>query len=88
MNIEDNRGSELEGLLTTTFLSLREAEELTENKIDLEFMLSIVGSYITAKEQDKLVEGHLTPTEIFTTRVFPLVDDSVLEVEEVDAEGE
>ena len=77
------RGKELEGLLTTTFLSLREAEQLTESKINLEFMLSIVGSYITAKEQGKLEEGHKTPSEIFDDRIFPIVDNSEIKVEEV-----
>ena len=78
------RGKELEGLLTTTFLSLREAEQLTESKINLEFMLSIVGSYITAKEQGKLEEGYKTPSEIFDERIFPIVDNSEIKVEEIE----
>jgi len=79
-----NRGEKLEKLLTTTFLSLREAEELTDSKIDLEFMLSIVGSYITSKEKDKLEEEFKTPAEIFEERIFPLVDSSTLEVEAIE----
>lgn len=80
------RGIELEGLMTTVFLSLREAELLTDNKIDLEFLLSIVGSYITAKEQDKLEEEHKTPSEIFEERIFPIVDNSTIEKEQLDGE--
>ena len=78
------RGQELEGVMTTVFLSLREAEQLTKEKIDLEFLLSIVGSYITAKEQDKLDEGYVTPGELFEERIFPIVDNSELEVEEIE----
>ena len=78
-----NRGQQLEGLLTTVFLGLKEAEQLTEEKIDLEFMLSIVGSYITAKELGKLDEGHKEPHEIFEERIFPIVDNSEITVEEI-----
>ena len=78
-----NRGQQLEGLLTTVFLGLKEAEQLTEEKIDLEFMLTIVGSYITAKENGKLSEDHKEPHEIFEERIFPIVDNSELTVEEI-----
>jgi hypothetical protein len=78
------RGERLEGLMTTVFLTLREAEELTESKIDLEFMLSIVGSYIVAIEQGKLETEFKTPSAIFDERIFPIVDNSTLEVEEIE----
>ena len=82
------RGTQLEGLLTTVFLTLKDAEQLTEGKIDLEYMLSIVGSYITAKEQGNLAEKHMVPAEIFDERIFPIVDASELTVEEIpDEEG-
>ena len=81
------RGEHLEELLTTTFLSLREAEELTKAKIDLEFLLSIVGSYIITKERDELAEGFKTPAILFEERIFPIVDDSTIEVEEIEDEG-
>lgn len=82
------RGEQLEGLLTTTFLSLRESEVLTKEKIDLEFMLSIVGSYITAKETDKLADDAKKPYEIFDERIFPIVDESTLEVEDIPEDEE
>ena len=78
------RGQKLEGLLTTVFLSLKDAEQLTEEKIDIEFMLSIVGSYITAKEEGKLAEEFKEPYEIFDERIFPIVDNSELTVEEIE----
>ena len=77
------RGEILEAKMTTVFLKLQEAGKLTEDKIDLEFLLSIVGSYITAKQQGKLAEEYKTPAEIFDERIFPIVDDSTLEVEEI-----
>jgi len=87
--MSNTRGEQLEGLLTTTFLSLQEAEQLTQEKIDLEFMLTIVGSYITAKEKGTLEEEHKTPSEIFDERIFPIVDNSELTVEEIpEDEGE
>jgi len=70
------RGEQLEGLMTTVFLSLKDAEQLTKEKIDLEFILSIVGSYITAKEQGKLAPEHKVPSELFDERIFPIVDNS------------
>jgi len=78
------RGHILEAKMTEVFLALEEAKELTEEKIDLEFLLTIVGSYITAKNNGKLEEEHKTPAEIFDERIFPLVDESVLEVEEIE----
>ena len=78
-----NRGQHLEGLLTTVFLSLKEAELLTEDKIDLSFLLDIVGSYIIAKEEGTLGEEYKVPAELFEERVFPLVDNSELTVEEI-----
>jgi len=82
------RGEELQGLMTTVFLTLRKAEELTESKIDLEFILSIVGSYITAKEADTLLGEHKVPSEIFDERIFPIVDNSDVVVEEIEEDGE
>ena len=77
------RGEQLEGLMTTVFLTLKEAEELTEGKINLEFMLSIVGSYITAKEEGKLDDDVLPPSKLFEDRIFPIVDDSTITVESI-----
>ena len=77
------RGEQLEGLLTTVFLTLKDAEQLTEGKIDLEYMLAIVGSYITAKENRTLADVHIVPAEIFDERIFPIVDSSEITVEEI-----
>ena len=83
-----NRGQQLEGLLTTVFLSFKEAEQLTKGKIDLEFMLTIVGSYIIAKEEGTLGEEYKVPAELFEERIFPLVDNSKLTVEEIQEDGD
>ena len=82
------RGKQLEGLMTTVFLTLKEAEELTEGKINLEFMLSIVGSYITAKGEGKLDDDVLPPSQLFEERIFPIVDGSTLEVEDIEEDEE
>ena len=80
------RGQQLEELLTTAFLSLRESEQLTKEKIDIPFLLNIVGSYITAKEEGKLEEGTQVPGSIFDERIIPIVDDSTLTVEDIEDE--
>ena len=77
------RGTKLEGLLSTVFLTLEEVKELTDNKADIEFLLSIVGSYITAKNDGTLQEVHKTPSELFDDVVFPMLDESTIDVEEI-----
>jgi len=79
--MEDKRGYKLEELLTLAFDSLQEAEEITKGKIDIPFLLNIVGSYITAKNTDSLDDEARTPGEIFTERILPIVDNSELDVE-------
>ena len=83
-----NRGQQLEGLLTTVFLALKEAELLTEDKIDLTFLLDIVGSYITAKEKGTLDGEYKEPWELFEERIFTIVDNSELIVEEIEEDGD
>lgn len=81
---KDTRGQRLEELLTVAFNNLQEAEQITEEKIDIPFLLNIVGSYITAMKEGKLAEDVLTPADLFTERVLPIVDNSELEVEEIE----
>lgn len=83
-----NRGQQLEGYMTNIFLTMREAEQLTQSKIDLSFILDIVGSYIVAKESNNLAEGYKEPWELFEERIFPIVDDSTITVEEVEKDGD
>jgi hypothetical protein len=78
-----NKGQQLEELLTTAFLSLRQSEQLTEEKIDIPFLLNIVGSYITAKEQDKLDADVKVPAVIFNERIFPMIEESTLVIEDI-----
>ena len=85
----DTRGEILEATMTTVFRKLQEAEEITEGKIDLEFMLSIVGSYLTAKDKGMLEEDVTVPADLFNDRIFPIVDNSEVTVEEIpEDEGE
>jgi chaperonin cofactor prefoldin len=83
---KDLRGLKLEKLMTTVFRSLQEAEELTEGKIDLEFILTIVGSYVVANDKGELDDDVKTPAELFEERIFPLVDNSTTTEETIEAE--
>jgi len=80
------RGQTLEDLLTTAFHSLQGAEQLTEEKVDIPFLLNIVGSYITAKEQGKLEEDTVPPSVLFEERIMPIVDESTLVQEKIEDE--
>jgi len=80
------RGEQLEDLLTSAFNSMQEAEEITKGKIDIPFLLNIVGSYITAKKDGTLLENARAPGDIFEERIIPIVDESTLEVEVIGEE--
>jgi len=76
----------LEKELTLAFTALREAEELTEGKVDISFLLNVVGSYILSKEQDKLGEDYYEPWELFEENIKPLVESSEVVVECIEEE--
>jgi len=78
------RSIKLEELMTTAFNCLREAEDLTDGKIDIDFVLNVTGSYIISKEQGKLGEEYMTPAELFEENIFPIVDESELYIEEIE----
>jgi hypothetical protein len=80
----ETRGKILEDLMTTVFRQLQEAEKLTEGKIDLEFILTIVGSYLTAKDAGDLEDDVREPAELFEERIFPIVDGSTITVEAIE----
>lgn len=76
------RGEKLEEILTVVCNKLGEAGSLTENKADLEFMLSIVGSYLMTLKKGELPEDSKPPSVLFDERLFPILDN-VLEEEEI-----
>ena len=82
-----DRGQKLEELLTIAFNAMVEAEQLTEEKIDIPTLFNVVGSYVTAKKNDKLGDDVVTPAEFFNEHIFPLVDTSELEVIEEEPDG-
>lgn len=81
--IGETRGSKLEELLTTACNALGEIGSLTENKADVEFLLSVVGSYLISKKNGTLPEDAVPPNELFDTNLFPMLDEVSLEVEEI-----
>lgn len=76
----------LEEELTKAFTALREAEEITEGKVDISFLLNVVGSYIISKENDKLGEDYYEPWELFEENIIPLVEESEVVVECIEEE--
>lgn len=78
------RSERLEELMTTAFNCLREAEDLTDGKIDIEFILNVTGSYLLSKEAGKLGEDYLTPAQLFEENIFPIVDESEVYIEEIE----
>jgi len=85
MTIE-NKGQKLEELLTLVFNKLREAEELTEEKVDIQFCLDVVGSYIIAKETNQLAAEYSTPAQLFEDKIFKILADSAIDVEVIKEE--
>jgi len=77
------RGKELERLLTTACYALGDIGSLTENKADVEFLLSVVGTYLISKNNGTLPEDVVHPDELFNTNLFPMLDNVTLEVEEI-----
>ena len=74
--VPEDRGEKLEVLLTTVCNTLGEVGSLTDNKADIEFILSVVGSYLIAKKNGNLPEDAQPPSYIFNTSLFPILDGS------------
>ncbi len=69
-----SRGQQLEELLTTVCNGLGEVGSLTEEKADIGFLLSVVGSYLISKKQGKLSDDVIHPNELFDANLFPALD--------------
>jgi len=87
----EDRGVELEEELTSICIGLGRVGNLTENKADTEFVLSVVGSYLMAKNTGKLPDDAKPPSYIFNENLFPAIDsmeDVIVEEIEEDNDGE
>jgi len=82
------RGEKLEELLGTICTSLGEVGSLTENKADVEFLISIMGTYLISKKNDTLPEDVVHPNELFDKNLFPMLDNYTLGQEEIVDDGE
>ena len=80
-------GEELEDILTTVCYLLGEAGALTETKVDVEFCLSLVATYLLAKKQGSLDGTEPTPADLFKTNIFErLADVKLNAISDGDAE--
>jgi hypothetical protein len=77
------KGQKLEELLYTICISLGEIGSLTENKADVEFLLSIVGTYIISKNKGELPEDVVHPNELFDRNLFPMLANYTVHKEEI-----
>ena len=80
------RGNKLEELLTTVCNALGEVGSLTENKADIEFLISVLGSYLISKKNGTLPVDVVHPNELFDTNLFPMLDEATFEVQEIEEE--
>lgn len=88
-DVEGTRGKKLECVLTDVCLLLGNAADLTDNKADMEFLLSIVASYNIAKREGKLDENVIEPGQLFDERLFNILDNAEeIKTEEIEYEGE
>jgi hypothetical protein len=72
----------LESLLTQVCYLLGDVGSLTKGNADIEFILSIVGSYLLSK--DKLPDDVRTPKELFGEILFPAIDSMEISKETID----
>ena len=87
--IVEDRGEELERLLTNICRGLGRVDNLTEGKADVEFVLGVVGSYLIAKDTGKLPDDTKPPSYIFNENLFPAIDNMEdVVVEEIPIDGE
>jgi len=82
-------GMYVEDALANVSYSLASVYKITEGKIDVDFLLGIVGSYLIALNSDTLEEDTKAPYEIFDTTMVSAME-SYVEVEaiEEDEDGE
>jgi hypothetical protein len=85
-SVYSSRGEKLEELLTIVCNTLGEVGSLTENKADVSFLLSIVGSYLIGLKNKSLDIDTVPPNVLFNTNLFPLLDNYTDRREEIPAD--
>ncbi len=79
-----DKGVKLENLLTNICRDLGQVGILTDNNADVDFLLSVVGSYLMAKHKDAVDSTTKPPSYIFNTSLFPMLENMELEIEEIE----
>ena len=77
-------GEFIEDALTNVCYSLASVAKITEGKIDTDFLLSIVGSYILAGEQGELEEGTDSPAGMFDTTMVDAMENFEVDVQKME----
>ena len=80
---EMSKGEVLFMLMQDVCYTLGEASNLTEGKVDLEFVLSVVASYLISKEKGDLPDDVVTPSELFEEKIFKILDTVEVSKDEV-----
>ena len=80
---EEERAEVMYALLEDMVYSLGEIANITQDKIDVDFLLMIVASYIVGKKSGNLDDDVKTPIELFKERIIPLIDDSDVSIEPI-----
>jgi hypothetical protein len=81
-------GEFVESNLMGVCYALGEVAAITEGKIDVDFLLSIVGSYLVSLEKGELEEDTPTPKELFNTTMVEAIENYVEPTVEEDGDGE
>ena len=89
-NDDKEKSQVLEECLTSICENLEDVSILTEGKANIEYLLSIVGSYLIGLKEGELDENTRTPAELFEESLFPTLDAiGTIEVEAIEEdEGE
>lgn len=82
------RGEHTADLLIDVCNNLMKVGAITGRTANVEFLLSIVGSYLFALKAGSLEEGAVPPGQLFDESLFPALDTMQLEVEEYDTDVE
>jgi hypothetical protein len=86
---EETRGQRLHTLLTSICYDLGEAFKLTDGKVDLAYLLSIEGAYLTSLKSGTLPDDVVHPDKLFDDSLFPTLDatkDDTIDVEVIEDE--
>jgi len=77
------KGEIMETILTDVCLALGEVGKLTHNAVDVEFCLSLVATYMAAKDQGTLDGTESRPSELFDENIFKNLEDETVSTDTV-----